>query len=69
MRYRCDVTVSGGATVSLFQLESPQARAWVEDQIHLESWQQLGRGLAVEHRYAGPLLEGMVADGLRVEAL
>jgi hypothetical protein len=62
-----DVTVSGGGTVYLFHLESNDAHDWVEEHVQLESWQRLGSAFAVEHRYAGPLIEGMVGDGLRVE--
>lgn len=64
-----DVTVSGGGTVYLFHLESDDAHEWVEEHVQLESWQWLGRGFGVEHRFAGPLIEGMAADGLRVEVL
>jgi hypothetical protein len=61
--------VSGGGTVYLFTAETETARAWVDDQVHLEAWQWMGRAFAVEHRYVGPLVQGMLADGLRVEVL
>lgn len=69
MEAQPDVTVSGGGSVYLFELESPEARAWVDDQVHVEDWQWLGRAFAVDHRYVGPLVEGMLADGLGVEVL
>jgi hypothetical protein len=64
-----DVSVSGGGTVYLFVPETEVAHAWLDDYVHLEGWQWLGRAFAVEHRFAGALIEGMVADGLRVEVL
>jgi hypothetical protein len=64
-----DVTVRGDGTVYLFHPKSPAALAWLDDNVHLEDWQSMGRGFAVEHRYAGPLIQGMLAVGLRVEVL
>ena len=69
MHSQSDVTVSRGGTVYLFTPETAGASACLDDNVDLEDWQWLGRGFAVEHRYAGPLIEGMVADGLRVEVL
>lgn len=69
MQHPSDVTVSGGGTIYLFHLESDTARDWVDDQVQLEGWQWLGRAFAVEHRYVGALIEGMLADGLRVEVV
>ncbi len=69
MHFQTDVTVSGDGTVYLFTPETAVADAWLDDNVHLEDWQWLGRGFAVEHRYLGALIEGMLADGLRVEVL
>jgi hypothetical protein len=69
MQHQPDVTVSGDGTIYSFHPESALAHDWLDDNVYLESWQWLGRAFAVEHRYAGPLIEGMVADGLRVEVL
>ena len=69
MHLQTDVIVSGGGTIYLFHLESDTAHAWVDDQVHVEDWQWLGPAFAVEHRYARLLIDGMVADGLRVEVL
>ena len=60
-----DVTVSGGGTVYLFHLLTQEARAWVDEHVVGER-HMLGTGLAVEHRYAGPLVTGMTSDGLIV---
>jgi hypothetical protein len=69
MHYQSDVTVSGDGTVYLFHPESRAALVWLDDNVHLEGWQWLGRAFAVEHRFVAPLVEGMLADGLRVEVL
>jgi hypothetical protein len=60
-----DVRVIGGGSVFLFVLATPEARAWVDEHVS-EDRQMLGRGLAVEHRYAAALAAGMQADGLTI---
>jgi hypothetical protein len=62
-----DVEVSGGGTVYLFTPRSKKGRKWVEDNVHLEDWQWLGKGFAVDHRFVADLTSGMKADGLKVE--
>jgi hypothetical protein len=61
-----DVLVTGGGTLYLFLLITPEARAWVEK--HVSSGRQmLGAALVVEYRYAADLAAGMLSDGLTVE--
>lgn len=61
-----DVRIEGGGTVYLFRLLTQAAREWVEEHVVGETtW--MGDALAVEHRYAGALADGMLADGLVVE--
>jgi hypothetical protein len=50
-------------TVYLLRPLTPAAFAWVEEHIP-EDAQRLGTAIAVEHRYIGPIAEGIVADGL-----
>ena len=51
------------ASVYLLILLSDAARAWGE--IHLPAdAQRLGHAIAVEHRYLGPIVQGMRAEGL-----
>jgi hypothetical protein len=69
MQHQSDIIVSSGGSVYQLHLESATARTWVDDHVHLEGWQWLGRTFAVEHRFAGPLIDGMLVDGLRVEVL
>jgi len=59
-----DVSVLNDGSVVLFTPNTDAARDWVRDNVQLEDWQWLGNGFAVDHRYAGDLAEGMVADGL-----
>jgi hypothetical protein len=60
-----DVVITGGGTLYLFHLLSTPARDWVAEHVSGER-QLLGDALAVEHRYAGDLADGMVSDGLCV---
>ncbi len=43
---------------------SKLAREWTEDNVHLEAWQWLGGGFAVEHGFADDLLCGIADAGL-----
>lgn len=61
-----DVEIIGGGSLYLFLLLTEQAREWVEECVSPDR-RMLGSGLAVEHRYAAALAEGMQADGLVVE--
>lgn len=67
MRNKADVSVSNHGTLFLFTPISERAKKWVEENVPLESWQWLGNGFSVEHRYAGNLAEGMKRDGLILE--
>ena len=58
-----DVRVTGGGSVYVFMLLSPEARAWVEENVSADRM-MLGPSLAVEWRFAAALAEGMEADGL-----
>jgi hypothetical protein len=62
-----DVSITGGGTVYLFALLTEKARAWVNEHVSAER-QMLGRGLAVEHRYAAALAAGMQAAGLTIRS-
>ncbi len=64
--YDTDVVVSGLGTVYPFALLTDEARTWVNDNVS-EDRQMLGLSVAVEHRYVGPLIEGMERDGLVVD--
>jgi hypothetical protein len=42
------------------------ARDWIDAHVAYEDWQMFGHGIVIEPRYAGAILEGLVADGLTV---
>jgi len=50
-------------TVYLLRPLTPAAFEWIEEHIP-EDAQRLGNAVAVEHRYIGPIAEGILADGL-----
>lgn len=61
-----DVQVENHGTIFLFHLFTDEARAWVDAHVDPEA-QYFGAALAVEHRYARDLADGMLADGLEVQ--
>lgn len=64
-----DFTVDyDGGSVAMFDPLTPNAHAWIEEHLSLESWQWLGRRFSVEHGYVGDLIAGMLGDGLQVNA-
>jgi hypothetical protein len=63
---KVDVTVENHGSLFLFTPHTQAAKDWVSENVGLESWQWLGTGFAVEHRFALDLADGMLADGLEV---
>jgi len=57
-----DVTVQNEGTIFLFHLHTDAAREWVGEYVPDPAW--FGESLAVEHRYARDLAQGMLDDGL-----
>lgn len=55
--------INDGTLVGLHPI-SDEAAQWVDDNVHSESWQWLGRILWVDHRMALPVIEGMADAGL-----
>lgn len=63
-----DILITNHGSVVQFWPLTPAATTWIDDNVELESWQWLGgASFNVDWRYADPLIEGMAADGLRVE--
>lgn len=58
-----DVEVIDHGTVVLFRPVTDTCRAWIDDNIQ-EDAMWFGGALAVEHRCAPYLIEGMADDGL-----
>ena len=62
-----DVQVHSDGTMSHFTPITQKAKDWVEENVTLESWQWLGNGFGVEHRYVDDLVRGMVEGDLVVQ--
>lgn len=61
---QADVEVSDHGTIVLFRPLTEACRAWIAENVAEEAmW--FGGALAVEHRYARGLVEGMIENGLR----
>ena len=61
-----DVLVVNHGTVWTFDLRSPEAATWVDDNVQSEDWQWGGSRLTVDWRFGAPLADGMRAAGLEV---
>ncbi len=59
-----DVEVSEEGNIIMFELRTNEAKEWWSGNI--KDAQKFGGRYAVEHRYAGSVIEGMMADGLNV---
>ena len=58
-----DVLVRDAGTLFLFCPMTPRAKAWIAEYVQPDA-QWFGNALVVEHRYALPLAEGMIDEGL-----
>jgi hypothetical protein len=61
-----DVQVENHGSIFVFQPLTKRGSAWITENVQAESWQWMGGGLCVEHRYARDLADGMQGDGLRL---
>ena len=62
-----DITVTNGGSIILLRPETPAALAWVEEHIGQDNgYQPYWPTIVCEARYAGDVVEGMIADGLKV---
>jgi hypothetical protein len=59
-----DYYVENSGSIVTITPQSDAAKEWIDENVHTESWQWLGRALGVEARYAGDLLYGMQEAGL-----
>lgn len=59
-----DIIAENHGTIWLFRPQSAEGREWIEEHVADPMW--FGHALAVEHRYALPLADGMLGDGLAV---
>lgn len=54
-------------TIYVLYPVSEKAREWVENNVNYESYQVIGKGIGIEHRYIDPIVEAMVEEGFKVE--
>lgn len=67
MGFPVDVEVTGGGSVFIFNVLTPSARLWVEENVAKGDWNpDFPNSIVVEHRYARDLAAGMEAAGLVV---
>lgn len=59
-----DFLVQGEGTVYVLTPQTKAAKQWVRDRIEDGVW--YGRGVAVEHRYIDPIVDGIRESGLTV---
>ncbi len=61
-----DFLVYGGGSLYMLLPKSDAGKAWAQEHLP-EDAQSLGRAIAIEHRYIGPILDGINDAGLVVE--
>lgn len=59
-----DIRIINQGTVTGMRPLSEEAKQWMDDNVHSEGWQWLGKTLWVDHRYVDNLIDGMIAGGL-----
>jgi hypothetical protein len=42
---------------------SKEAKEWVDDHVHYDDHQMIGKGIAIEPRYLEPIVEAMLNEG------
>ena len=62
-----DVLLENHGSVALFTPMTAEAHEWIDENVHVESWQRLGASIACEPRYLDQLIDGMTESGLIVE--
>jgi hypothetical protein len=59
-----DVRIINEGTLTGVLALNAEARQWIDDNVHSEGWQWMGKVLWVDHRMVDNLLDGMIAAGL-----
>jgi len=63
-----DIEVANGGSIVLLRPVTSEGRDWVEENIGQDNgYQPYWPTVVCEARYAGDVIDGMVADGLEVE--
>ena len=61
-----DIQVNNQGTIILLTIMSEKGKKWINKHLQTEPWQWYGPSLAIDHRMAAPILEGMRDDGLEL---
>ena len=61
-----DIEIRNHGSIALIVPLTDLARQWIDENIHAESWQWWGDGLACEPRYIETIVDGMMDSGLQV---
>lgn len=64
-----DFQVIDKGSVVGFAPQTDAAQDFLDEHVHVESWQWLGNFFYADHRPAQDLLDGIAAEGLTVEAI
>ena len=66
MAKKLDIEVLNQGSILVFKPLTKIAKAWIKENVHLESWQMwAGGAFTVDHRCAENLIHGMRKAGLR----
>lgn len=60
-----DITIDDHGSILIFRGTSPEGKRWMAEHLP-EDAQRWGRGIVVEPRYAGAIIDGAINDGLEV---
>lgn len=52
-------------TVYMLKPLSEEAKEWIEEHVHYESYQVVGESIGVEHRYISDIVNAMIQQGLK----
>lgn len=61
-----DFLIQNEGTISILHPKTEAAKEWVAEHLPEGSMSWAG-GTVIEHRYVGPIIEGIQGDGLSVE--
>lgn len=61
-----DFTLYNHGSVVVLTPNTKAGKAWMQDNIDVENAQVWGKGVVVEPRYVGAILDGLTAEGLTV---
>ena len=61
-----DIRIIDDGSLIGFKPVSEECLDWINENVESAGWQWMGNTLWVDHRMAGPLLDGIIAAGFEV---